>query len=421
MGLVHSHQLLTQPVTLNRMRYVCQRNSKLPKELQHFNIELLANDLNKLGFNIQLRDKRGNPLSSDKICNEIYMSRPDVEGICMVNNGKVNSSNVTELAKYFNKHYGTNIPLTVNPMDPSSPKRSIPEVCDDLYLVSDKINRRLTDDVQGVKKKLFESIDQLKTQQRVLDESFGKHIASLKRVGHPEFGNSYDTLAKRVQDAEGIRSAMIGELGRQIVYTTNVSQNLGAHLDSRFYPHIRQVQGVLSKYYHTPYDGSMRNIMMQTNNIVGALKPLSVATEQCNSALKKLDLSLKDYDENNQQKWADLVNAAYTHVKNTPGQTQPELEKAFEAYKILLTQPGPGVCRDTLEKSNAFRAQMKTSSACDTLNPGECQNNQWCRSTADGRCEFNDAIPEFTNLKGGGNERSAFWVDAADDEESQLF
>lgn len=385
MGLVHSHQLLTQPVTINRMRYVCQRSSKLPKELQRFNIELLANDLNKLGFNIQLRDKQGKPLNSDKICNEIYMSRPDVEGVCMTTNGKVDSSGVVELARYFNKHYGTNIPLTVNPMDPSSPKRSIPEVCDDLYLVSDKITRRLTDDVQGVKKKLVDSIEQLRVHQQVLDEAFSRHIDSLKRVGHPEFGNQYDAMDERVKKSVAIRDAMIGELERQKVYTMKVNENLGAHLNSRFYPHVRQVQGVLGQYHNTGYDGKVGTVMQQVNNILSVSKTLGPLVEQCNDAFNKLNLSWDDYD-GDPQKWAEVVNEALRLFKSTPGKTEAELRDAFYAHQKLLSQAG--VCKDSKERYDAF-TKMKQ---------------------------------EHPDIKvGGGNNRAAFWVAADDDEESHLF
>ena len=428
MGLVHSHHLLTQPVTLNRMRYVCQRNSKLPKQLQRFNIELLANDLNKLGFNIQLRDKRGKPLSTDKICNEIYMSRPDVEGVCMVKSGKVDSQGVAKLAKHFNKYYGTNIPLTVNPMDPSSPKRSIPELCDDLYLVSDKISRRLSDDVAGVKKKLFDSIDQLKMQQRVLDEAFGKHINSLKGVGHPEHGNAYDEFQKRVAKSTAIREAMRGELGRQIVYATKVANNLGQHLDSRFYPHIRHVQGVLDKYYHTPYDGSVRNALMQTNHLLSATKSLAVATHQCSQCYNKLGLSLDSYENaENMAEWANTLENALHVVRSNPTSSATDIANAIECYQKLLHSPGS--CHEDMARADKFRGMMHGDlEICSSLDKDQCSNNQWCKMEGDNCVPDTSAAPfgvgnvKMSGLQSGGSaeDRAAFWVDADSADESEM-
>jgi hypothetical protein len=426
MGLVHSHQLLTQPVTLNRMRFVCQRNSGLPKQLQRFNIELLANDLNKLGFNIPLRDKNGKPLNSDKICNEIYMSKPDVEGMCMLNNGEVSSKGVTELARYFNKYYGTNIPLTVNPMDPNSAKRSVPEVCDDLYLVSDKINRRLADDMVGVKKKLTDSIEQLKAQQRVLDEAFGKHIDSLKSYSHPGLGSQYDALQKQIEESEALRAAMLGELGRQVVYGSKVVNNLGAHLDSRFYPHIRYVQGVLDQYYNTKYDGTIRNVLMQQNHILGATKGLSSAATQCQDALNKLDLSLDKYDSTKPDEWRKMVNEALEKFKNSGTISQAEYAELQKAHTKLLNEPG--VCRTEMDMSNKLRDQMKSQGVCNKMDNAkdQCGQTPFCEyDDSSNKCNFSDTkVPEYTNYQGKGgardnSERNAFWVDAESSDESE--
>jgi len=386
MGLVHSHNLLTQPVTLNRMRFVCQKDSKMPKQLQKFNIELLANDLNKLGFNIKLRDAKGKALSNDKICNEIYKSKPNVEGMCMINGSSVSSKGVTELAKYFNKYYGTNIPLTVNPMDPQSKKRSIPEICDDLYLVSDKISRSLADDVQGVKRKLLESIDQLKMQQRLLDESFAQHLNSLKKVGRPVIGDRYDAMGQKMANIVAAREAMRGELQQQIVYANKVASKLGSELDARFYPHVRYVQGVLQRYHDLPYDGTVRNVMMQTNNIISAVKATSVGAQGCMDCLKKLDMDLKDYDAGNPQAWKDALQRHYNLAMGQAASAE-EKESLNRCFSILLSKP------------------------------------ELCKQDAKADQDFGNLAKQQVKLKqdGGASNRAAFWVAADDSEESEEY
>jgi hypothetical protein len=313
------------------MRYVCQRNSKLPKEVQNFNIELLANDLNKLGFNIRLTDSKGNRLSNDKICNEVYKSRPDVEGVCMANNGSVNSTRVAELVKYFNSHFGTNIATHENPMDPTSKKRSIPDLCDDMYMVQDKISRKLSDNADGVKRSLIDQIKQLKLQQRILDESFGRHLNMLRRG--PETGFEMDKIQNQVNETTAIRQALIGEMGRQIHAGTNLYKELESQLDSRFYPHVRHVRGVLDQYAKTPFDGNISNVMMQTNNMLSSVKALGNGIEHFKGCMAKLNITEEHLnDDDNYEK---LLGKAYTAAKSTAGAGSALEEELKNCYSNL--------------------------------------------------------------------------------------
>lgn len=337
MGLVHSHNLLTEPVTLNRMRYVCQRNSKLPPQVQKFNVELLANDLNKLGFNIRLTDQRGNRLSNEKICNEIYKSRPSVEGICMANNNQVSGAKVTELVHYFNKHFGTNIALTENPMDPDSKRRAIPDLCDDLYMVQDKINRKLADNADAVKRSLREQIEQLKLQQQVLDESFGRHL-NLLRANHPEAGTDMDKIRDRVNASAAIRERLVGEMGRQTQFATQMLGDLESQLDSRFYPNIRHVDTVLKQYYNRPFDGTVGTVGMQINNLLSGVKGLAGGLETYNSCMSRLGLTLDDLKKDNfEQLLAQAVEKG--KVDGTiPGEVNVCYEKLRNQQEIYLRQ-----------------------------------------------------------------------------------
>ena len=437
MGLVHSHNLLTEPVTLNRMRYVCQRNSKLPKEVQNFNIELLANDLNKLGFNIRLTDSKGNRLSNDKICNEVYKSRPDVEGVCMANNGSVNSTRVAELVKYFNSHFGTNIATHENPMDPTSKKRSIPDLCDDMYMVQDKISRKLSDNADGVKRSLVDQIEQLKLQQRILDESFGRHLNMLRRG--PETGFEMDKIQNQVNETTAIRQALIGEMGRQIHAGTNLYKELESQLDSRFYPHVRHVRGVLDQYAKTPFDGNISNVMMQTNNMLSSVKALGNGIEHFKGCMTKLNITKETLDDDdnyetllkqavenakqNNPNLANELNMCYMTLRNSRKLIKEALKKNDELEKLgnthginmsdqkVTTQPELDVLNDDSDSSSG--SDDDDDEAQSTVGVYKTKT-----SVADGKNSTANlptgANVNNSNLTGGqsGDNRDSFWVDA---------
>lgn len=376
MGLTHSHNLLTEPVTLNRMRYVCQRNSRLPPQVQKFNVELLANDLNKLGFNIRLTDSRGNRLSNEKICNEIYKSRPSVEGICMATDNRVSNAKIVELVRYFNHHFGTNIALTENPMDPDSRKRTIPELCDDLYMVQDKISRKLSDNADAVKRSLNEQIGQLRMQQQVLDESFGRHLNLLRHS--PELGTNMDKMRDRLNAATAVRESLVGEMGRQTAFATELYSDLESQLQSRFYPNIKHMQGVLNQYYHTPYDGTVRNVMLNVNNILSGTKAMAPSIEAYRECMKKLNVTIEQIRDENFDKILDV--AIKTLEENgTPLAGLTECQQNLRNQRDIILQ--------AMAREDAAQKLSKDLG-------------------------YDGPAGIVYTASGGGDDRQSFWVDA---------
>jgi hypothetical protein len=397
------------------MRYVCQRNSKLPPQVQKFNIELLANDLNKLGFNIRLTDSRGNRLSNDKICNEIYKARPDVEGVCMANSGSVSSTRVAELVKYFNTHFGTNIAVTENPMDPNSKKRSIPDLCDDMYMVQDKISRKLTDNVNGVKRSLLEQIEQLKLQQRILDESFSRHLGMLRNG--PEMGTDMDQINDKLRETTAIRQALIGEMGRQIHSGTSLVRELESQLDSRFYPNIRHVRGVLDQYANTPFNGDVRNVMIQTNNTISGIKALGVGMEHFKGCMDKLNIS--ETELNNDEKYEELLEKAHRVARSNAGTDSELAHQLNTCYNNLRHARGiiKGAIqkqKDLREAATGFGINLATGSFDieDAPDPLLIEDNELTRELTREGSEVLREGGARSFVGGGEDNRDSFWVDA---------
>jgi hypothetical protein len=394
MGLTHSHNLLTEPVTLNRMRYTCQRNSKLPPQVQKFNIELLANDLNKLGFNIRLTDQRGNKLSNEKICNEIYKSRPSVEGICMANNNQVSSAKIVELVKYFNKHFGTNIALTENPMDPDSKRRSIPDLCDDMYMVQDKINRKLSDNADAVKRSLREQIEQLRLQQQILDEAFSRHLNLLRRS--PEFGTDMDKIRKQINDVAAMRESLIGELSRQNQGAVKLYTDLESQLASRFQPNITHDLGALAGYYNRSYDGKRGTTMLQVNNLISATKglgPAIVAYKDCMDKFKITEENLKD------DKFDTILEEAIATMDDgMRANLMPCYESLRNSREIIM---------QSLETDAAFKEFGKAQGLDVVDDGGVILGSEKTEKTGGA---VNEDLEDLEDLEDGG--RQSFWVNA---------
>jgi hypothetical protein len=215
-------------INLNRIRATCQKDSNMPLELQQFNIELLANDMNKLGYDIAIRDARGKPHSSDDICRRIHEATPpSVEAVCM-RGPKSGTDTLRNLVKHFNKYYGANIFMKKDPRNPRSGDRSVSEVCDDLYLTADRVHRGLKSDTVNIKKNLEESIASLTIKKNEMDSVFSQQLSNLHR------GADYDRVSGDISELNALQHGMVGKLNNNLdqlknIYNT-VDHNIGIKL-----------------------------------------------------------------------------------------------------------------------------------------------------------------------------------------------
>lgn len=202
---------LSGEITLNRIRATCQRDDKMPSELKNFNVKLLANDLNALGMEIPLIDGRGHERSSDDICHDIKrVTHPDIESVCMISNKRDAHTAIENMVHMFNKNYGARIQLYKDPLNKGKGKRNLAEVCDDLYLVLDKVHRKLTDQPQVIKKKLEEMLQQLLDRKAQIQ---GRMLPVIQNI---QMARESDQTDKKIEQASTLYDATNSLLNAQL-------------------------------------------------------------------------------------------------------------------------------------------------------------------------------------------------------------
>jgi hypothetical protein len=150
-------------VTEARIRDVCQINPSVNPRFQQFKLEKLIKDLNTVhGARIQLYDKTGRQRPAAELCGDIYSYIPDTS-ICMLRpSGRMPSvKDVARQAEVMNKKYGSTIVYFIDPLNPRSGYRTIPEICDQMNDVSSQVRRKLDDDLDHVREKLKRHINEL--------------------------------------------------------------------------------------------------------------------------------------------------------------------------------------------------------------------------------------------------------------------
>jgi len=221
MGNLNSTARLTEPVTLPRIWNACQYESSMPPELSKFTIELLADDMNKLGANIPTSGSR------DSICRAIHDYLPQAEKVCMVGKDSVSKEKVYRMVELFNNQYGSRIPLYNNGYDGKDGYRPIADLCDDMYSVQKRVTRSLEKNTLEVKAKLINSIAQLRTQQATLDAEF----------------NNYRNLMTKGKNLDGLRGDIRADLANQQKVVMNMKQQQ-AVLNSMYGQFIAGIQPV---------------------------------------------------------------------------------------------------------------------------------------------------------------------------------
>jgi len=217
MGVNQSKANISKPITLNRIRTECQIDPSVPHDLKQYYADLLANDLNALGFDIAI-ENNGRKRSPTDICRDIrHATLPDVEAICMSGSDRKGkeTEHVIKLVNHFNKYYGARIPILSNPANPKSSKRSVYDMCEDLYLVADKMQTKLTDHPKVVKDKLQAMIEELEYKKNQIQGQFGSLMTSLQRAKND------DKMEDKLKVARSMQNAMNAALDNQVSTATN--------------------------------------------------------------------------------------------------------------------------------------------------------------------------------------------------------
>lgn len=339
MGLNFSSQKLSDLPTINRMRAVCSADaSHVPPQLKKFNIQVLANDLNKLGWNIPIRSVAGRELGDDEICDAIYNTQPRPEEVCMSNAraGKTKDQikkRVVELVKHYNKFYGAQIMVHKNG-DPSAPERGIDELCDDIYLVADRVNRALSDNVDLVKQKLLTEIDKLRMSKNLLDQTFARQLGSLQGAT-----NIADAQIE-MSNVQALQAGLVGELQRQHSFAEEQYGNLTQNLTRLVNPKMIELDGLIGINKRLVMSRDEAEAIAKVAGLNTILGKSAVAVKSCQACLTKFNIDLAQYYNSatgtiDPAQYINLMNRA-EQLKIASGNNPVELSNINTCLKTLL-------------------------------------------------------------------------------------
>ena len=263
---------LTKPITRNRIREACQVNSHMPTDLRRFLVELLVNDLNKVGARIPLKTKEGRPVNVDSLCERVFNHVPDVERACVLttknHDSKETHRRIVELAKLMNEKYGSSIQIRMPGSQQDLPAERI---CDQMYAIGDMVARRLQDDHNAVNRNLQSLMDNLEAKKRHLDDMFRSTIAS---VGD---GSSLDLLARTASGLSTVQRAVMGNLDKTMKSTQHL---LSSGMSNSI--HINRALQLLYEGASMSGDEKLRvsqyMVAMETLALVQSLSP---STSRC--------------------------------------------------------------------------------------------------------------------------------------------
>ena len=228
---------ITEPITEDRIRVACQRDSPLDKALQGFEIRKLVRDFNALGADISLRDGKGHPKGDEDLCGDIQkMIDVNPSKICMMKKGeKFEKSKLIAMVNSINQRFGSNILIFKNG-DERAGLRPVHEICDDAYMISGVIKRRINDDRKYVKEGLFKKIEELKKERDFLDVHFQELIS--KKGETMEFDDAM-VFVDRLEQQKGQFDLM---LGRKIDFLEKSALNTGDVVIERVDPNLVNVE-----------------------------------------------------------------------------------------------------------------------------------------------------------------------------------
>ena len=360
---ISSQPKLSGEITLNRIRSTCQRDDKMPAELKNFNIKLLANDLNALGMDIPVVDGSGRARSSDDVCNDIKRAtQPDVESVCMISNKGDAHRAIDNMVASFNKNYGARIQLYKDPLNKSKGKRNLAEVCDDLYLVLDKVQRRLTDQPKVIKQKLEDMISQLEERKNHIQNRMLPVIQNIQSA------RESDKTDEQINNANTLYNATNSLLNAQLrgAYQLTAStikditpESLGLSqeqiasgsggLSGGLAGHLSSLKSNLGQYESNRWLGN-RPVTDVTKNLLAASVASGLAINDCDKCMRKLGTSAGDLTKDDIVKH-EILRKQLAHAL-ARSNSDAETQELFKCYSNLAREAG---CRDMGDSEAVFR------------------------------------------------------------------
>lgn len=371
MGNQGSYPKLSADVSLNRIRDACQWDPSVPDVLKTSKIELLANDLNAMGMNIPIVGPNGHRMSNDQICSRIReQTLPDVESVCMMHNIKNSKGGRQALAEkmvaHFNKYYGARISVYKNPLHPEMGKRSVAQLCDDMYMVVGSMKRKLDDKPQVVKAQLEKEFHRLQEMKNKLNNNF-YHL-----VGDVQSNLKLDERQRSLKDLKQLQRIMSDKLNSNLAVSKEATLQLVKEL-----ARDKDTNAALLSSQEGDSNGLLANLLgngnagmneaRQLQTILSAVRNMPVAYNNCNKCLSNFGMSIDEYNKySNNGNLNEELRSRLKGLSNKlsgPG-SQAKLAEILKCYDSLMNNVS--LCKGGVDKLSAeetfFNVVMNNSS-----------------------------------------------------------
>lgn len=367
---ISSQPKLSGEISVNRIRTVCQSNSR-PEKLKHFEASLLANDLNTLGFDIPVKNKNGKLRKSGEICRDIkHAAFPDVEEVCMINaTEKGDHMHAVEtMVKMFNENYGANIQLYKDPRNKSRGKRTVDDLCDDLYLTAGKVQRSLTNQPQLIKQKLLQQISELKQARDGINSQFSVLMRNAR------LAKDNDSVNTDLQTIQSMQKVIDGELNYQVYNAGKQFEEMVKQFEpiapgseetiSGLRPsnEFGMLQSSLNNYSKLRFIDSREAKDNRVAELVKIAQLSAPAVNKCQECITALGLKIDDMSTlRTPEVLAQLSDAAQRGIRNAS--TRAESMKIVNCYQRLVSNP------ESCTSASQFASQVEQSSLPEVSRP----------------------------------------------------
>lgn len=370
MGSIVSTARLSAPITRNRIRVAIQH--RMNPEYTRKLITALVIDLNKLGINYSLYNESGKRKPLEQVTKEISeLAEPDINK-CLVNDSDdpvKRQNDLVRIIKMYNKVYGTNIPITRDPLNPSSGIREPHELCNNIINLREKIIRVLTDEPKAQIEEIKKTVARLKT----LRESIAKAFRSLRHSDGDIRGEKRQELIEKLKSTVAKHQSILNQMDKMVRSSSQyIVDRIGLYNEGQ---KILRENGDFWNMYKEQIL-NLQNVNPDDGITLGTLKGLlqnlttdvnfTVKCARCDQLFGSVNFA--SLDQLN-QKYLDIAES----VRNQPEKRQKLDECYFELAKIINKLITQGVGSEEL--SDKYRAEIDTQRATPQTSPMQVSIN----------------------------------------------
>lgn len=233
--------------TLGELRSACQFSGPGSEKAKQYQAAMVANALNSYGYRVEFYDaKTKKTLPAPEICRNIKHIIPNAESVCMVSSTKDATQQrkaIFALAEALNA-MGANIMLKKDPFGDDSERnmRAPHDVCNDIYMVNDRLYRQLSKESDLYKANLAKAITQLGLQRDALRQE------TAKLLGWVGNASNLDKMGTDAKSAQTLVNGVTAEIESELAKSLTRYQELQDYHKAKVEPRLQLIGKQLNSY-----------------------------------------------------------------------------------------------------------------------------------------------------------------------------